>query len=163
MTAPPVDYRGMLISIEARRAALVSEVEALDKIIAEIKHLLEIHNGALPGTSTAVIAAPSTNLHANDLQHIPADAFTELSTIEAITKYLRMVKGPKMPKDISNALRLGGFRRSSFRSGTKDLYNTVTSTLSRESHPENPHPKVVRLQDGWGLPEWRDNVELQQQ
>jgi hypothetical protein len=163
MTAPPVDYRGMLISIEARRAALVSEVEVLDKIIAQIKQLLEAQNGIPPvAASTVMPATPPTNL-AHDVQpHISPDEFIGLPVIEAITKYLRMTKRPQMPKEINEALRLGGLW-SGTRKSSRYLYNSVTSTLSRESQAENSNPKVVRLRDGWGLPEWRDNVELKLQ
>ena len=138
-------------------------VESLDwdKIIAEIdEEILNLQrmkvwalrrkdqgeSGPLP-QSTAIVTTPSAYpLPTRFPRLIPSDAFFRMSVPEAITKYLNMVKGPRSAKEITQALKEGGFT-----SKAQNLYATVFPTLMRMKKAG-----VVDKVSGsnWGLVAW---------
>jgi hypothetical protein len=65
---------------------------------------------------------------------------------EAIVRYLNMSKGPRLIREIVDALKTGGFASSA-----KDLYNNLYTAMQRMEEAGTAR----KLPDGkWGLAEW---------
>lgn len=127
-----VDYQAVLADLKTKR-------DKLNAAIAGIEVMLGI-------SSSASIAAPSESGTPGNVT-IESDTFFNLSTPDAVRKYLRMSKKPKTTSEITAALEQGGFTHQS-----DDFANTVGAILARLASKQAGISKVARAT--WGLSEW---------
>lgn len=123
---PEVDYKAVLVDLEARRDALNVAISAIKQIMGQV----------------------DANIPSNvNSSNIPERAFFKMSVVDAASKYLGMVKGKQTAREIADALERGGITHSS-----KDFYQTVYALLRRRMKDEGD---IVKNDDGtWGLAEW---------
>lgn len=135
-----IDYAAVLEDLENDRA----ELEALIAYIKRKKLGQGMDIQITPGTGSM----KSTGMRPTMMRGttIAQDAFFSLGLIDAAKKYLAIMKAPKSAREIADALRAGGFNTTS-----KDFNNTVFSVLSRENKQDGG---IVKVNTGWGLPEW---------
>jgi len=125
-----IDYEAVLADLRDKRAKL-------DAAIAGIEQFLL---GRPSSSAEAGAEAPS---QARLPEQIESDSFFNLSTTEAIKKYLRMVKKPKPAKVIHDALLEGGFITTA-----KNFYSNVYTAMKRSRD-------FMNVGGGnWGLAEW---------
>jgi len=151
----PLRRQAMNRELEDYYAAVLEDLESdkaeLDRLIAYIKRKKfgqgeEVQDSSQVSSaahfSGSVISRPATGV----LSISAPDAFFGLGLIEAAKKYLAAAKAPRSAKEIAQALVAGGFTTTS-----KDFNNTVFSVLSRENKQDGG---IVKVNTGWGLPEW---------
>ncbi len=129
----PIDYQAVLADLKKRR-------EDLDKAIAAVEPI---------AAAQALGTSGSTQTYSES--NIPNDAFFNMTVVEAVIKYLRIVKRKKSIREIVKALEDGGFTHQS-----KNFYNVVSSIVSREK------AHFVNISGEIGLPEWYGRGALKQ-
>ena len=136
-----IDYTAVLADLENDR-------DELDTLIAFIKRKKLGQEAGQEGTGTGMIHTRPVTIRTGPgaLTFSAPDAFFGLGLIDAAKKYLSGVKAPRSAKEIAQALVSGGFTTTS-----KDFNNTVFSVLSRENKQDGA---IVKVNTGWGLPEW---------
>jgi hypothetical protein len=115
----------------------------LEKDLAELQTAISVIKKRL-----GQAAPPSpTHVGSNDDQRVQGKPFLGLSVLDASKKYLRMVKEPKAPSEIAEALHLGGVH-----SRSSDFNGIVRTTLFKRGHEVG----IEKFGKGkWGLDEWR--------
>jgi hypothetical protein len=134
-----IDYEKVLTDLESKR-------DAIDDAIRGIKKLIFVSTQLLPDGTIKPTAG-----QLQEGQEIQSDTFFGLTTVDAIEKYLRMMKKPQSYKVIADSLEAGGFAHTS-----KRFTNTVATTLDRMSKGDDP--KVVKIKGEWGLIEWYPGI-----
>jgi hypothetical protein len=130
MSQEQIDYSAVLEDLKKRR-------DQLDAAIAVITQLQG--SGAIAFDAVASSAAVQGPVD----QPIETGTFFNLSTPDAIRKYLGMTKRPRKARDITKALQDGGIRTVS-----SNFYTVVLTTLKRgKDFMQLPSKE-------WGLAEW---------
>ena len=80
------------------------------------------------------------------LAEIAFGMFANMILIEAVVKFLRLVKVAQSTKQISEALLRGGYKTTA-----RDFSDTVRSTLKQYKHPDGP---MLWIDNKWELKEW---------
>lgn len=114
---------------DAVLAELIEERKKLDGLI-ELATERAGRGGGISGTDTPTA--------------IRSDTFFGMKAPEAIRRYLAMVKAPKSPAEIAEALKRGGYTTTS-----TDLPNTLRTALRRMEDED-----VVQVGSDWGLADW---------
>ena|SRR3989442_280936 len=127
------DYKTMLSQLHAKREFLEHELDAVMQAIAAIERLVPSGEG----NSTPSVARRLP-------VQVTADAFFNLSLVEAAKKYLRMVGQPARSTDeIVEALSQGGLPNVSKTSLAAVLFRALKGR------------QIVKVGKGhWGLTEW---------
>ncbi len=132
MNANGDDLLQLLAELEAERAEL-------DTAIAVIRRKLGKQPNGVTGAVPQKTLPQSGQVRKGD--------FLGMTIPEATKKYLGIAMEPKTPKEIADALTLGGVHSKS-----ADFGNIVRSTLSRRGKEFG----VESFGDGrWGLSDWR--------
>ena len=133
-----IDYSAVVTDLEKRIYELKQAVAAIKKIMYQENS----GNASLVGKPAIPTVAVAIGFDPN--------AFHGLTIKAAAIKYLKIVGKPQKSRKIAEALENGGYQHES-----KNFVSTVTTVLFRKSKSNGP---FVKLNDGWGLPEWKSNV-----
>ena len=135
----PDHYDKVIADLEAKKQALENAIEAVKQAKALTTGVpYEPSTTITPGSSG--YAGPSQN--SGNLQ---SDAFFNMRVPEAIKKYLAIIKRPKSPNEITDALKAGGINTTS-----TNFYSVVTTALRRLL----ADGEVVKVKKDWGLASW---------
>jgi hypothetical protein len=129
---------------------VINELEAkkqvLDNAIQAVKEAKALATGvAYEPSSMPASGGGSLPPASNNSVNIQSDAFFNMRVPDAIKKYLTIVKRPKSPNEISDALKAGGIN-----STAASFYSVVTTALRRLAADE----EVVKVKKDWGLASW---------
>jgi hypothetical protein len=145
MSSDKIDERALLARYEADLAQTEDERDrlgrkstALQRTIAGLRELISLSNGSADAKSQI------------DKPVIPDNAFKGMPPLDAITKFLRMMKEGQTNRAISDALKAGGYETTA-----KDPYDLVRNALRRDL--QKPNPTVVWVDDKWELTEWQSD------
>jgi hypothetical protein len=129
--------RPQLADLDAKRVTLAQTITSLQETVANYRKLLGIGNGN--GASASI--------------KIPRNFFAGMSVIEAVKKYLRLVKMSQTNREIVEALKDGGFEAKSNR-----FVDTVRTLLTRNAEQRGD---LVWKDKKWELAEWQDEVPIE--
>ena len=145
----PIDYNAVLADLEAKRGQM-------DAAIAVIRALIAGGTGAdaappangTPADNDGALPAPPAVVQGRPGKTIQTDIFFQLSTSDAIRKYLGMVTRPQAAHAIADALRAGGQVHAA---DEKTAYTNVANALRRSDDFIQTRTKE------WGLAKWYGN------
>ena len=134
--ATEINYKRMLGDLKTRLSELDIEREQVVsaiKVLAPLAGIFINEESALPGL-----------LVEEETIQIAPNEFSNDTIAGAVERYLKTVGKPQTVKNICEALKRGGLQ-----SDAKDLYNTIHTTITRNTN------RFIKTNDGWALPEWQ--------
>ena len=140
------DYKGVLVDLKSRRAAIDEEAKGLDRAILALENLVTVDERPVQ-TAQAID-------HTQESPRVSRRAFSSLTMPQAIEKCLKLTGHSVMKRQIQDTLRAGGVRAS--KSFSAHVYNTL-KRLSKNGGQFRREP------DGtWGLSAWPQRVTPRQ-
>jgi hypothetical protein len=130
MAGGNVNYKAVLVDLEARKAQIESAIAAVRSILTS--GVGDVGGGDVTDVSSA--------------EDIPRGTFLRLSIADATKKFLDMVKTKQSVPQITQALERGGLPPAK--------NNTVYAVLRRR---EAVNGDIIRIGDEWALAEWYPN------
>lgn len=117
----------------------------LEKDMAELQTTIAVIKRRLGQAATPSASTGHSGNH--DEPRGQGKPYLGMSVLDASKKYLRLVKEPKAPSEIAEALHLGGVH-----SRSSDFNGIVRTTLFKRGHEIG----IEKFGKGkWGLDEWR--------
>lgn len=122
----PFDPNDILRQLKAERKNMEAELKELDGAIAYFERRAEAREEP-PKAATGAKTARKPKSNSDGPAVIPEpDAFVGMSNPDAVKEYLRMAGKPQTPRQIVDALKMGGTE-----SEAEKFYSTIYTTLRR--------------------------------
>jgi hypothetical protein len=144
MGAAPSEYDAVIADLENQVIELQGTIEIL-KRQRDKAGMAGVPGPSEPSTNPKRGHSPTGGSSTTSV--IASDAFFGMSIVDAVKKYLSLIRKPQDTRAIMEALERGGFRHTS-----KNFYGTIFSVVRRRAKTDGD---IVKVSSGlWALTDW---------